>query len=114
MDKKDILAKFSAEPERYYKVKLFDNEGFERKSCTICKRFYWTVDENRVNCPDHSDDTYSFIGNPPTKKRFDYTQAWKEVESFFVKNGHTSVNRYPVVCRSVSYTHLTLPTILLV
>ena len=99
MDKKEILSKFSADPERYYKVKLFDNEGFERKSCATCKRFYWTIDENRVNCPAHSDDTYSFIGNPPTAKRFDYTQAWKEVESFFVKNGHTSVNRYPVVCR---------------
>ena len=34
---------------------------------------------------NHSDDTYSFIGNPPTNKRFDYTQAWKEVESFFKK-----------------------------
>jgi len=30
MDKKEILSKFSADPERYYKVKLFDNEGFER------------------------------------------------------------------------------------
>jgi len=99
MDKKEILSKFSADPERYYKVKLFDDERFERKSCATCKRFYWTIDENRINCPDHSDDTYSFIGNPPTTKRFDYTQAWKEVESFFVKNGHTSVNRYPVVCR---------------
>ncbi len=99
MDKKEILSKFSADPERYYKVKLFDDERFERKSCATCKRFYWTIDESRVNCPDHSDDTYSFIGNPPTAKRFDYTQAWKEVESFFVKNGHTSVNRYPVVCR---------------
>jgi len=44
MDKKEILSKFSADPERYYKVKLFDNEGFERKSCAICKRFYWTMD----------------------------------------------------------------------
>ena len=111
MDKKDILAKFSADPGRYYKVKLFDIEGFERKSCTICKRFYWTVDENRVNCPDHSDDTYSFIGNPPTKKRFDYTQAWKEVESFFVKNGHTSVNRYPVVCRWRDDLYFTIASI---
>ncbi len=111
MDKKDILAKFSAEPGRYYKVKLFDNEGFERKSCATCKRFYWTVDENRVNCPDHSDDTYSFIGNPPTKKRFDYTQAWKEVESFFVKNGHTSVNRYPVVCRWRDDLYFTIASI---
>lgn len=99
MDKSEILAKFSAEPDRYYKVKLFGEKGFERKSCKRCKRFYWTVDSNRNNCPEHSDDTYSFIGNPPTSKRFDYTQSWKEVESFFVKNNHTSVNRYPVVCR---------------
>ena len=27
MDKKEILSKFSADPERYYKVKLFENEG---------------------------------------------------------------------------------------
>jgi len=111
MDKKEILSKFSADPERYYKVKLFDDEKFERKSCTTCKRFYWTIDEIRVNCPDHSDDTYSFIGNPPTAKRFDYTQAWKEVESFFVKNGHTSVNRYPVVCRWRDDLYFTIASI---
>ena len=111
MDKKEILSKFSTDPERYYKVKLFENEGFMRKSCTICKRFYWTIDENRINCPDHSDDTYSFIGNPPTKKRFDYTQAWKEVESFFVKNGHTSVSRYPVVCRWRDDLYFTIASI---
>ena len=111
MDKKEILSKFSADPERYYKVKLFENEGFERKSCATCKRFYWTIDGNRVNCPDHSDDTYSFIGNPPTKRRFDYTQAWKEVESFFVKNGHTSVNRYPVVCRWRDDLYFTIASI---
>ena len=111
MDKKEILSKFSADPERYYKVKLFEDERFERKSCVTCKRFYWTMDENRVNCPDHSDDTYSFIGNPPTAKRFDYTQAWKEVESFFVKNGHTSVNRYPVVCRWRDDLYFTIASI---
>ncbi len=99
MEKKEILSKFSSDPERYYKVRLFEEQGFNRKSCKMCKRFFWTLDKNRINCPDHSDDTYSFIGNPPTNKRFDYTQAWKEVESFFKKNGHTSVNRYPVVCR---------------
>jgi len=111
MDKKEILSKFSTDPERYYKVKLFENEGFMRKPCTICKRFYWTIDENRINCPDHSDDTYSFIGNPPTKKRFDYTQAWKEVESFFQKNGHTSVSRYPVVCRWRDDLYFTIASI---
>ncbi|MGQ0791341.1 MAG: alanine--tRNA ligase [Nitrosopumilaceae archaeon] len=99
MDKEEILSKFSADPVKYYKVKLFEEQGFERKSCAKCRRFFWTLDNNRNYCPEDSDDTYSFIGNPPTKKRFDYSQAWKEVESFFKKNGHTSVNRYPVVCR---------------
>jgi len=111
MGKKEILEKFSADPDRYYKVKLFDEKGFERKSCATCHRYFWTVDEKRTNCPDHSDDTYSFIGNPPTKKRFDYTQAWKEVESFFVKNGHTSVNRYPVVCRWRDDLYFTIASI---
>ena len=111
MNKKDIIAKFSTDPERYYNVKLFESQGFERKSCSKCKRFFWTLDENRINCPDHSDDTYSFIGNPPTKNRFDYTEAWKQVESFFVKNGHKSINRYPVVCRWRDDLYFTIASI---
>ena len=99
MDKNQILKEFSADPDRYYKVKLFEEQGFIRKSCTKCGRFFWTLDSNRTLCPDDGTDTYSFIGDPPTTKRFDYTQAWKQVEEFFVKNNHTSVSRYPVVCR---------------
>ncbi|MDA9235851.1 alanine--tRNA ligase [bacterium] len=99
MDKNQILKEFSADPDRYYKVKLFEEQGFIRKACTKCGRFFWTLDSNRILCPDDGTDTYSFIGDPPTTKRFDYTQAWKQVEEFFVKNNHTSVSRYPVVCR---------------
>ncbi|WP_371504615.1 alanine--tRNA ligase [Nitrosopumilus adriaticus] len=99
MDKKEILKEFSAEPDRYYNVKLFSEQGFVRKSCTKCGRFFWTLDSGRDLCPDDGADTYSFIGNPPTTKRFDYTQAWRQVEEFFVKNNHKSVSRYPVVCR---------------
>ena len=99
MDKNQILKEFSADPDRYYKVKLFEEQGFIRKACTKCGRFFWTLDANRTLCPDDGTDTYSFIGDPPTTKRFDYTQSWKQVEKFFVKNNHTSVSRYPVVCR---------------
>lgn len=111
MNKDEILAKFSSEPDRYYKIKLFEEQGFARKSCVTCKRFFWTLDSNRVACPDHADDTYSFIGNPPTSKRFDYTEAWKQVESFFVKNGHTSISRYPVVCRWRDDLYFTIASI---
>ena len=111
MDKKEILKEFSSDPNRYYKVKLFEEQGFVRKSCLKCKRFFWTLDSGRELCPDDADDTYSFIGDPPTAKRFDYTQAWKEVESFFVKNGHTSVSRYPVVCRWRDDLYFTIASI---
>ncbi|MCV0372207.1 MAG: alanine--tRNA ligase [Nitrosarchaeum sp.] len=111
MDKKEILKEFSSDPDRYYKVKLFEEQGFVRKSCSKCGRFFWTLNAGRNLCPDDADDTYSFIGEPPTSKRFDYTQAWKQVESFFVKNGHTSVSRYPVVCRWRDDLYFTIASI---
>src|SRR5205807_1558267 len=111
MDKEQILAKFSADPDRYYKVTLFENEGFVRKSCAKCRRYFWTLDINQNFCPDDSENNYSFIGNPPTKKRFDYVQAWREVESFFVQNGHKSVSRYPVVCRWRDDLYFTIASI---
>jgi len=111
LDKKEILREFSTDPDRYYKVKLFEEQGFVRKSCSKCKRFFWTLDSGREMCPEDSADTYSFIGDPPTSKRFDYTQSWREVESFFVKNGHTSVSRYPVVCRWRDDLYFTIASI---
>ena len=111
MDKNQILKEFSADPDRYYKVKLFEEQGFVRKGCTKCGRFFWTLDANRTLCPDDGTDTYSFIGDPPTTKRFDYTQAWKQVEEFFVKNNHTSVSRYPVVCRWRDDLYFTIASI---
>jgi len=99
LEKKEILKEFSSDPDRYYRVRLFEEQGFARRSCPKCGRYFWTLDPGRTLCPEDSEDTYSFIGDPPTPKRFDYTQSWKQVEGFFVENGHASVSRYPVVCR---------------
>ena len=111
MDKREILKEFSSDSDRYYKVKLFEEQGFVRKSCSKCGRFFWTLDSGRDMCPEDADDTYSFIGEPPTTKRFDYTESWKQVEEFFVKNGHTSVSRYPVVCRWRDDLYFTIASI---
>jgi alanyl-tRNA synthetase len=111
LDKKEILKEFSSDSDRYYKVKLFEEQGFVRKACSKCGRFFWTLDSGRDMCPEDADDTYSFIGDPPTTKRFDYTEAWKQVEEFFVKNGHTSVSRYPVVCRWRDDLYFTIASI---
>ncbi|RNJ75028.1 MAG: alanine--tRNA ligase [Nitrosopumilus sp. H13] len=111
MNKGEILREFSSDPDRYYKVALFEERGFVRKSCSECGRFFWTLDASRDACPDDAQDTYSFIGDPPTSKRFDYTQAWKQVEEFFVRNGHTSVGRYPTVCRWRDDLYFTIASI---
>ncbi|MBI5332916.1 MAG: alanine--tRNA ligase [Candidatus Aenigmarchaeota archaeon] len=98
MNAKDALRKkFSEDPYRYYHVKLFDELGFKRRQCK-CGRFFWTLSD-RQNCPDSSCTPYGFIGNPPSNKKTDYIRLWKDIEKFFVKNGHESIPSYPTVCR---------------
>ena len=78
------------------KFSLFDKLGYIRKQCGVCNKFFWTIIEKN-NCPDH--ENYTFIGNPPTKKRLDYVNTWKKIEDYFDSRGHSIVRRYPVVCR---------------
>ncbi|MBI3859541.1 MAG: alanine--tRNA ligase [Thaumarchaeota archaeon] len=99
-EKKEALrSKFSADYRSYYLVDLFKREGFVRKKCSNCGRFFWTLIEDRKVCDDQTCSSYTFIGDPPTSRKFDKIQAWKAIEKFFVKNGHSSVKRYPVVSR---------------
>ncbi|HVX02511.1 MAG TPA: alanine--tRNA ligase [Nitrososphaera sp.] len=108
MGKKELAAIFSQDPDRYYKVELFDKHGFQRRQCSLCGKHFWTL-ADRQSCPDHED--YSFIGRPPTGKRLDYVNAWKETEKFFSKNEHTIVRRYPVVCRWRDDLYFTIASI---
>lgn len=116
MGKKELAALFSSDPDRYYRVSLFDKMGFERKKCVRCGKFFWSIPSTnarrsgqREHCPEH--ENYSFIGNPPTKKRLDYVNAWRETEEFFRANGHTIVPRYPVVCRWRDDLYFTIASI---
>ena len=81
-DKASIQKRFSADPDRYYKVKLFEEQGFTRTACAECGRFFWALD-GRKKCPDHSDDIYSFIGDPPPSQ----TSSTKTISSFLIPNG---------------------------
>lgn len=96
MEKHSLLSLFSSNPDKYYKVSLFDEKGFKRQSCKLCGKFFWSIND-RESCPEH--DNYSFIGDPPTSKRLDFVNTWKELSSFFRKNDHEIIQRYPVVCR---------------
>ena len=99
-EKKEALrSKFSADYKRYYLVDLFKREGFVRKKCENCGRFFWTLDKERKRCDEPPCSPYSFIGNPITKTKMDRTALWQTVARFFKQKGHHIVNRYPVVSR---------------
>jgi len=99
IDKKMLMRQFQKTPERYWKVKLFEEEGWIRKQCKHCGKFFWTLEKLQEICNDASCRTYDFIGRPPTKKRMNYFEVWKSIEKYFVKNKHKSLPMFPVVCR---------------
>ena len=108
MGKKELTSLFSSDPDRYYKVPLFDKVGYNRQACTRCGKFFWSI-VNRESCPDH--ESYGFINNPPTSRRLDYVQAWKEIEVYFRSKNHAIISRYPVVCRWRDDLYFTIASI---
>jgi alanyl-tRNA synthetase len=97
--KEALRSRFSDDYKRYYQVDLFKREGFERKKCQGCGRYFWTLDPKRRVCDDQPCSTYSFIGDPQTNRKYDEVSAWASIERFFKSRGHASVKRYPVVSR---------------
>lgn len=77
---------------------LLDN-GFEKKKCIKCGSIFWTNDKNRLTCGEAPCDPYSFLNNPPTKKRYTLEEMREEFLSFFEKKGHKRIRRYPIVAR---------------
>ncbi|HYZ95673.1 MAG TPA: alanine--tRNA ligase-related protein, partial [Nitrososphaeraceae archaeon] len=108
MGKKEVSLLFSSDPDKYYRVSLFDRLGFKRYKCVSCGKFFWSLIDKNI-CPDH--ETYNFIGNPPTNKRLDYVRSWKEIEKYFQSHDHSIVRRYPVVCRWRDDLYFTIASI---
>ena len=97
-DKSSIIRMMQKDPKRYWAVELFKERGFIRRKCDNCGKFFWSINE-QGRCNDVSCKPYEFIGKQITRKRFDYVEAWKSIESFFVDEGHHPAPRNPVVCR---------------
>ena len=94
--KKQVRPLFEKNWEKHYKVDALTNLGFERKTCKKCKKPFWT-NTNRDFCAESTCESRDFIGQKT--KGYSYTETWKKIESFFKKNGHTSIPRYPVIPR---------------
>ncbi len=98
--KLEFRRKASLEPDKYYATSVLREEGFVRKKCGSCQRFYWTVLPESKVCGDPAcSGGFRFIDKSPAKKRLGYIEVWNAFASHFKKLGYTPIKRYPTAAR---------------
>lgn len=97
--------------EDEYQLDYFKENGFVRKECPKCGKYFWTRNPESEFCGDAPCVTYSFIGNPVFKKEYDISSMREAYLSFFERHGHTRVERYPVIARWRDDIYLTIASI---
>jgi alanyl-tRNA synthetase len=96
--------------EDEYQLEYFKTQGFTRKICKSCGSAFWTRDASRDICGDAPCEPYNFIGSPVFKPHT--LESMREAYlSFFERNGHTRIERYPVVARWRDDIYLTIASI---
>jgi alanyl-tRNA synthetase len=96
--------------EDEYLLDYFRDHGLERRVCTSCGGAFWTRDQERTLCGDAPCEPYSFIGNPVLRPHT-LPEMREAFLSFFEKNGHARIERYPVVARWRDDIYLTIASI---
>ncbi|QLH75421.1 MAG: alanine--tRNA ligase [Methanomassiliicoccales archaeon] len=84
--------------ESDFQLKFFLENGFHRRQCPKCQRYYWTLGD-WTTCGEPPCEEYTFIGNSPVRKKLDLHETREAYLSFFEQNGHGRVKRYPIVAR---------------
>ena len=96
--------------EDEYQLDYFKTYGLSRNVCKSCGSAFWTRDPGREVCGDAPCEPYNFIGNPVFK--YNTLDGMREAYlSFFERNGHTRIGRYPVVARWRDDIYLTIASI---
>ncbi|MBU0684775.1 MAG: alanine--tRNA ligase [Thermoplasmatota archaeon] len=81
-----------------YELEFFKSNGFQRRQCKSCGKFFWTLGENDT-CGEAPCVEYTFIGKPLLKEKQNVHEMRESFLSFLEKNGHTRVSRYPITAR---------------
>ncbi|HWQ20678.1 MAG TPA: alanine--tRNA ligase, partial [Methanotrichaceae archaeon] len=97
--------------EDEYRLDYFADEGFHRKKCVSCGKFFWTRNESRKTCGDPPCDPYTFIGAPVFDREHGLDEMREHYLSYFEARGHTRIQRYPVVARWRDDIYLTIASI---
>ena len=81
-----------------YSLDFFKNNDFKRRKCKSCNRYFWTQSEKEI-CGEPPCEEYTFIGRSLMNKKLNLHEMREAYLSFFEKNGHTIISRYPITAR---------------
>ena len=96
--------------ENEYQLEYFKSEGLTRNICTSCGKAFWTRDPDRTVCGDAPCEPYQFIGNSIFRPHT-VDEMRESYLSFFERQGHTRIGRYPVAARWRDDIYLTIASI---
>lgn len=82
----------------YFHYRYLEELNFQRKKCSSCGSFFWTLDSGRDTCGDSPCDAYGFIGKSPSPRAYNAREMRDLFISFF-SDSHRIVDPYPVVPR---------------
>ncbi len=82
----------------YFRYSYLESLKFQRRQCSSCGSFFWSLDPGRDTCDDAPCDSYGFIGQPPTDRKYSAAEMRDLFISFF-SGSHKVVKPYPVVPR---------------
>lgn len=81
-----------------YNLNFFKENDFKRRKCKSCGRYFWTQSEREI-CGEPPCDEYTFIGRSLMNKKLNLHEMREAYLSFFERNGHTRIARYPITAR---------------
>ncbi len=85
-------------PEEFA-IPLFKEQGFTRRKCPSCGSNFWSQDSDQQTCGESPCTPYTFIGSPPTKRRYTVPEMRIQFMDYFADKGHTRIPPYPIVAR---------------
>src|SRR3989337_3734935 len=82
-----------------FDLPFFKEQSFTRHRCVKCGSHFWSKNPDQATCGEVPCKPYTFIGNPPTRKRYDVREMRIQFLDFFAERGHTRIKPYPIVAR---------------
>jgi len=92
-----------------YELKYFIQNGFVRKQCKNCKRYFWTLNKDFEYCQSSPCVEYGFIGEKISN--FNLNEVRNLFINYFKEKSHTEISYRPVVARWRDDIYLTIASI---